>query len=176
MNNIAKEYEVPEYEKDLYEKLLVKGNFIGSTSFPLIRKKCLEEIKGFDPLMESAQDADVWLRLAEKYEARGLNEALVIYHVHGEERITTNPQKKLNGIFRIYEKNKEFIDANAEAKARFYGMFSFIYASDGQLKNGLKYWWYSVRIRPVSCMKHLKCMCKILLNYYQYLLLKRIKK
>ena len=41
---------------------------ISSTSYPLIRKECLISVGGFDPMMQSAQDYDVWLRLAEKYD------------------------------------------------------------------------------------------------------------
>ena len=46
---------------------LLLTNFIGSTSFPLIRKSVLDGINGFDVEMQSCQDYDVWLRIAEKY-------------------------------------------------------------------------------------------------------------
>ena len=81
-------------------------NFIGSTSFPLIRKSCLEEIGGFDVLMQSAQDYDVWLRLSDKYSIDYFDEELGIYHVHGEKQITKNPDKKIAGLERLNEKKQ----------------------------------------------------------------------
>lgn len=94
---------------------LIMENFIGSTSFPLLRKNCLEEIGGFDPLMKSAQDYDVWLRLAEKYKIGYTKNVLVTYHVHSEERISSNPQNKIDGRNRLHEKNREYLKKNKKA-------------------------------------------------------------
>lgn len=74
---------------------LLTYNFIGSTSFPLIRKECFDECGLFDPTMVSAQDLEMWLRIVEKYEVAHVKVPLANYYVHGEERITTNPNLKI---------------------------------------------------------------------------------
>ena len=95
-------------EENICENLLIK-NFIGSTSFPLIKTECLRNIGGFDPLMQSAQDIDVWIRLCEKYKINCVDEALITYHFHEGEQITTNPKKKINGAERLNEKNMKYL-------------------------------------------------------------------
>ena len=84
----------PQYYRGYIFDELIKKNFIESTSFPLLRTECLRKIGGFDPLMQSAQDYDVWLRIAKEYEVDYVKEPLVLYHIHPDERISTNPQKK----------------------------------------------------------------------------------
>lgn len=97
------------YRGKIFERLLF-SNFIESTSYPLIRKESLEQVGGFDPSMQAAQDYDVWLRIAERYEIDYVPEALVLYHEHGGERITTNPQKKISGLKRINEKYADYLE------------------------------------------------------------------
>ena len=104
----------PQYEGKVYEKLIL-GNFIGSTSFPLIRKDALVEVGGFDMQMESSQDYDVWLRLSEKYDICYVNESLNRYYLHEGEQITKNPQKKIQGLERLNEKNSVYLNSNKNA-------------------------------------------------------------
>ena len=65
--------------------------------------------------MESAQDYDVWLRLAEKYNVSYVDIALNRYHLHDGEQITKNPQKKINGLERLNENNSEYLSSNDDA-------------------------------------------------------------
>ncbi len=88
---------------------LMEGNFIGSTSFPLIRTDALRDVGGFDVLMESAQDYDVWLRISDKYEVNYVEDILVMYYVHSGVRISKNLSKRVNGQQRIIDKNKEYL-------------------------------------------------------------------
>ena len=92
----------------IYSSLILR-NYIGSTSFPLIRKECLISIGGFDEEMESAQDSDVWLRLSQQYEINYVNEILVRYHEHNGDRISNNAHKKINGLERINLKNMNYL-------------------------------------------------------------------
>lgn len=103
-------HPVPEM---VYEELLC-DNFIGSTSFPLLRASALREIGGFDVEMQSAQDYDVWLRLSKKYEVRCVNLPLVIYHVHSGERISKTSTKRISGLERINEKHMDYLKTHRE--------------------------------------------------------------
>lgn len=133
---------------------LLYFNFIESTSYPLIRKSCLQEIGGFDPLMQSAQDYDVWLRLAERYDIDYVNEPLVIYHEHNGERITTDPEKKINGLKRINDKFAKALDKDRDLWWKRNIGITRYYALNKEREKALLLW--------CRCVK--KCPGKILYN------------
>lgn len=139
-------------------KELLKGNFIGSTSFPLIRKECLLSIGGFDPLMLAVQDYDVWLRLAEKFEIDYVDEPLVVYHDHGDERITTNPQRRISGTTRLCSKFQSFLDADRELWWERHRELSRQYALNGNFGKAVKNWLTCVR----KCPERFKYNCAYL--------------
>ena len=94
--------------ENVYEKLMYE-NFIGSTSFPLLRTEVLRQIGGFDVEMLSAQDYDAWLRIAKDHAVNYVKEPLVLYHWHEGDQITKNPAKKIAGLERILSKNIDYI-------------------------------------------------------------------
>lgn len=133
------------FRGNVFEELLFR-NFIGSTSFPLIRKELLCNVGGFDPLMQSAQDYDVWLRLSKLYEIDYVPEPLVIYHEHEGESITGNPEKKKNGLERINQKYEQYLNADRKLWWKRHIGIARYYALNGDLKASLKFWF--------------KCVCK----------------
>ncbi len=123
----------------VFHRLLYE-NFIGSTSFPLIRTDCLKSINGFDEQMQSAQDYDVWLRIAEKHKISFISEPLVIYHVHNGEQITSSPQKKINGLERLNLKNEKYLNADKKLWHRRHIVITPYYAMIGNKRKALKTW------------------------------------
>ena len=103
------------YRGFVYDQLISGDNFIGSTSFPLLRTEALRKIGGFDTFLKSAQDYDVWLRISAEYQIDYLEEPLVIYHRHKGEQITKNPEYKLSGLRRIAEKNATYLMSHPKA-------------------------------------------------------------
>lgn len=53
------------------------------TSSVLIRRECFEECGPFDPSFFGSGDWQMWLRIAQKYEAGYVDEPLTFYRVHG---------------------------------------------------------------------------------------------
>lgn len=98
----------------VYESLIL-GNYIGSTSFPLIRRDCLISVGAFDEEMPSSQDYDAWLRLAQRYEINYVERILNRYYVHEGEQITKNIEGKIKGLERLNEKNRTYLSSHAEA-------------------------------------------------------------
>ncbi len=159
--------EITEREEKVFKgkvlKELLHRNFIGSTSYPLIRKACLETVGGFDPLMQSVQDYDVWLRLAEKYEIDFVNEPLVLYHIHGEERISTNINKRIKGTERLYKKFEKYFLEDRDLWHEWQLVFARKYAASGDIKKAIVLWG--------KCIK--KCPGKVMLNIrYFYLIIR----
>lgn len=152
------------YEGYVYPQLIC-DNFIGSTSFPLIRKKMLEEIGGFDPLMESSQDFDVWTRLAKKYKVAFIKEPLGIYHWHEGDQITKNPQRKISGMERINEKNIDYLNRDRRAKWCRTIKLVPLYAKNLQLGKALVIWGNAVVRYPFGVYTNIEYLLRIVKGY-----------
>jgi glycosyltransferase involved in cell wall biosynthesis len=63
-----------------YEKLLLR-DFIESGSNPLIRRQALDEVGGFEFSVTHAEDWDMWLRLAARYEFVAVPSPQILYRV-----------------------------------------------------------------------------------------------
>lgn len=100
--------------ENVYDLLLRNNNYIGSTSFPLLRRSHLIKIGGFDPVQPAAQDLDVWLRMAQVYEVAFVDEPLVLYHVHAGDQITKSLSKRIVGWERIIKKHEEYLIAHPD--------------------------------------------------------------
>ena len=145
----------PCYEGNIYDSLILT-NYIGSTSFPLIRKKSIDAIGGFDLLMKSAQDYDVWLRLSKQFEVKFVDESLGLYHIHEEERISTNKQNKIDGVERLNQKNMEYLNNNKKAWRIRHVSLAKKYASAGDIKTAFGLWiriCFKDMFRPIENIK-----------------------
>jgi glycosyltransferase involved in cell wall biosynthesis len=92
----------PEYKihGDLFARL-VESDFI-STGALLIRQECLRQVSGFDPRLAIAHDWDLWLRLAQRYNAEYVDEPLVKIRIHSQA-LSRNAQV-------IYADNLQVLD------------------------------------------------------------------
>lgn len=143
-------------------KELLYSNFIDSTSIPLIRLECLKKIGGFDILMESAQDFDVWLRIAINNRIDCVDEPLVIYHEHSSEQITNNPVKKINGLQRINKKYRKYIAQNSSLWWRRHIIITPYYAMNGEKDKAIKEWYKCVKKNPLNIIGNMRYLRIIL--------------
>lgn len=134
---------------------LMLGNFIGSTSFVLVRRRCFEQCGLFDTSMLSSQDHDMWLRIARKFKVDCVNESLVIYHIHDGERITTNPRSKIQGIQAINKKYADYLATHPKAKSTRLIMLTPYYLQLGDGKKALAIYWQSVKLAPWAIKRNL---------------------
>ncbi|MBW4664429.1 MAG: glycosyltransferase [Chroococcus sp. CMT-3BRIN-NPC107] len=65
---------------NVYERILV-GNFLACGSNTLIRTQALKQVGGFDESLNSAEDWDMWLRLAPYYEFVVVPRPQVLYRI-----------------------------------------------------------------------------------------------
>ena len=152
------------YRGNVFQKLLYY-NFIESTSYPLIRKDCLINVGLFDPLMQSAQDYDLWLRIAEEYTIDYVPEPLVIYHEHNGERITVNPRKKIAGLERINYKYSFYLNSDKELWWKRNIGISTYYSLDGNLKQATTLWRNCVKKCPEKVKENFLYFTKIVGAY-----------
>lgn len=86
---------------------LYSCNFLGGASMLFCRAEVLKKINGFDPLLKSCQDWDLWVRLAKQGRILVSHQLLVKYTLHAGERITTNFRSAYLGHRRFYFKFKD---------------------------------------------------------------------
>lgn len=145
-------------------------NFIGGMSFPLLRTRAIREVGGFDEKMQSAQDVDMWIRVLEKYEMDYVAEPLLYYYIHAQEQITSNPTKKLNGLKRLYEKNKSFYENHKKENYSYLLMLSPLYAWNGMLTKAISLWFQGVKMFPsrtVTNVAYALRICKRSVMYWK---------
>jgi len=65
---------------DAYANLLLR-DFVESGSNPLIRRQALAEVGGFEPSVTPAEDWDMWLRLAARYEFVTVPSPQILYRI-----------------------------------------------------------------------------------------------
>lgn len=78
----------------------------------LTKKEFLDEIGGYDEELPSAQDYDLWIRLARQFgPVRTVTQPLQIVNMEEDrERISTADQK-MDGYYQCYEKHKDWMNA-----------------------------------------------------------------
>ncbi|OPY61567.1 MAG: putative teichuronic acid biosynthesis glycosyltransferase TuaG [Syntrophorhabdaceae bacterium PtaU1.Bin034] len=93
------------------DDLLVQ-NLIGSMSSVMVKKRFLQPLGGFDPLMKSCQDWELYIRLMKMCRFHAVNEALVRYHIDKDDRsrISNRIDSVLQGHVRLMEKFKDDYD------------------------------------------------------------------
>lgn len=134
---------------------LILSNFIGSTSYPLMRTAALREIGGFDLELPASQDFDVWLRLSQKHKVGFVREPLAKYHIHSGETITGNPKKKLDAALKINAKNADYLAVHPTAQWMRHMMTAKYYGADGQIGKMLGSWCRGVVLRPSALIDNL---------------------
>lgn len=143
-------------------KAIAIDNFIGSTSFPVLRTECLKNIGGFDIEMQSCQDYDVWFRLARCYSVDYVQEPLVRFHIHSNESIGKNVQKKLRGQERFYRKNIERMSENREAAYKRLTVMAPLYLKNHETRNAIRVLTKAISLKPLNVAGNMIVVAKTL--------------
>lgn len=132
---------------NLYENLLF-GNFIGSTSFVMIKKSVFKKVGYFSEHLPSNQDWELYLRISKEYEIDSVKKVLVRYHSHDEERISTNFPKKLVGTQYIYNKYVRDINQNKKLDSTFNLKLAIFQLKNRNIKNSIKHVLKASKLSP----------------------------
>lgn len=85
-------------------KAILEGNFIGSTSFPMLLTTAVKESGGFDVTLVSCQEYDLWIRLISKFSI-SKTEKPVGYYYLSEDSTFKKPDKYVRGIDAVISKH-----------------------------------------------------------------------
>ncbi|MGA1410273.1 MAG: glycosyltransferase family 2 protein [Prochlorotrichaceae cyanobacterium] len=126
--HLIRQHAHPHYTGNIYKKLLI-NNFLVTASNPLIRISCLENIGGFDNSIYGADDWDLFLRLAEKYEFILLKNCHIQYRIVAGSGIS-NYRKLEQGTLKVLDKAFSHADQSLKplknhALGNFYLYLSF---------------------------------------------------
>lgn len=148
------------YSGYIFDKLIYH-NFIGSTSFPILKTEYVRKVGGFDVLQRASQDHDLWLRVSQISEIRYTKEDLVYYYIHENEQISKNHKNKISGYERLIEKNKAYLDDHPKALANREAILVTEYSADGEKSKALKTFFSMLSHDPfnvnqiIKAIKHL---------------------
>lgn len=95
----------------------LRGDRIGSTSHPLMRRECFAKVGLFDTEMPARQDYEMWLRMCRHYKVQGIDEPLWYYRYHEGVRITKSYQKELRSYQLLWDKYRRDYQKDPTAKA-----------------------------------------------------------
>lgn len=132
---------------NVFETLMLK-NFIGSTSFVVLKREALELCGLFNEELKSAQDFELWLRIAKEYAVDFVDIPLVNYYAHDGERITSDYEKKIQGLETVNELNKDYLNSNPKALSMRKMVLVPYYAQAFGKKRAIAKWMESLSIYP----------------------------
>lgn len=154
----------PFKKGNVYNELL-KRNFIGSTSNPLIKRECIDRVGRFDIDFKSSQDYDLWLRLTKQFPVNYVEKPLLNYHTHDNERISTNLDNKISG--REYINKKYYDDIKRDSKTWYMRNRALVvlYAKKRLKIKALLLWSKCVKKWPYDVIDHLEILSFILFGF-----------
>ena len=132
-------YFEPHIKPDFNPDLLRSNNYI--CHFLVFKRDLLDQVGGFRPEYDGAQDFDLVLRLTEKAKSV-VHIPQVLYHWRSHEASTaTNPMSKLYA----YEAGRRAVESHLErcgeagvvTDTRFYGFYQTTYEASGELSDKL---------------------------------------
>lgn len=145
------------HEGNVYDDIM-RTNFIGSTSFPLLNKEALVSVGGFDPGMEASQDWDTWIRMSQKYEVRKVDKVLTNYYMHSGIRITSDTKKRIRALRHLDEKNIVFLRAHKAIYRKHKEYELRLCMQAGLYKDASLCYFQAVKLSPFSLIGNLKLL------------------
>ncbi|MEH2373126.1 glycosyltransferase [Nostoc sp.] len=98
--------------RNLYDNLLL-DNFLENGSNPLICKKALITLGGFDEFLNAAQDWDMWLRLASKFDFICVPSVQILYRISPNSlscNLVRQEKSCLQVLERAYKERPSLLD------------------------------------------------------------------
>lgn len=94
-------------------KHIVEENLILCGSAPMVRRSCLQAVQGFDQKLMSAEDWDLWIRLAARYDFAVITEPLVLYRQHLNSK-SNNIERHLKHRLKVIDKTFETVASDLQ--------------------------------------------------------------
>lgn len=127
---VTEERTIPCYpvclaRKDSCLEKILENNFVGPTSFSLIRIDAIKSVGGFDEKIKICQEYELWIRILQKYDAVCVNELLGNYYYSDDSTFKVT-DKFINGSNILLTKHSELYKKYPKALSnKLLNMFTF---------------------------------------------------
>lgn len=129
-------------------KRLLCYNYIGSTSFPLLRLSAVKEVGGFNVQLESSQDYELWLKIAQRYRIAYCDLPLAKYHF-SKEAISRSIDKKRQGYEYLFSEFAEYYTDKKILNYR-YNVIAICCLMGHSYSLFFYYWIKAIMTKPIS--------------------------
>lgn len=151
-NNPRKVERGTYLQGDIFNNLLYK-NYVGGTSFVMIKKEVVDACGVFAEHMKASQDYEYWLRIAKMYPVYGIKTPLGIYYAHKSDRISSSVHNKISGYLDINKMYEEDLKTNKTNQCKRELVLAPLYIKrDGYIK-GLAYSFKVFFHYPIATIK-----------------------
>jgi glycosyltransferase involved in cell wall biosynthesis len=133
-----------EFRRALHICQLVPGS--GSGAF--VHRECLAAVGPFDETIRVAEDWDMWLRLADRFDAWFVEEVLVVIRRHFNKPAFRTLENEELYQTRVIEKNIP-LGSRDRAFAMMHARLGSRYLNEGRLAEATHHLWESLRQRPL---------------------------
>ncbi|MFO7904329.1 MAG: glycosyltransferase family 2 protein [Pirellulaceae bacterium] len=140
---------------------LIRGNIIGTLSTLMVRRSVLGAVNGFDEDLPSAQDWDLYIRIAKICEFATVGDSLVCYRL-GRDSITRNMRAKARGLQMALEKHGKELSRERRAFARQLAGAGKYYCRAGSCSEGRQMFLRAIRSHPFAMRAYLYLLVSLL--------------
>jgi glycosyltransferase involved in cell wall biosynthesis len=158
-NTLQKE-RIPRLPAVPYDRFL-RGNWLGSTSLPLIRRASIEKVGGFDPQLPSCQDWDLWLRLSREFEVAMAHESLVVRKVHSGQ-MTADIERKIAGRSILLGKFRNVLECRPRLHAAHLRRLGILLLVSGRSTEARCHFQEAFRVMPLDVVSKTGALLSLL--------------
>lgn len=159
-------YQKHKANGDIYKELFYE-NIVDAPSSCMIKKEVFEKVGNFKEWMKSAEDYELWFRIAKEFKIYSTNEPLVEYRVHQNKMSTNYSKMEFYGIATLYYtlENDSSVD-EIEVYYKLYEKYASKHFSLKNMQEFRKYFWIAFAYKIPS----LKMWIKYLISFIPFVL------
>lgn len=136
----------PQYDSDI--KYLLKDNYIGGTSFPMLRREYVLESGGFDEKLPSCQEYDLWIRLRKKYKFACVPTSLGRYYISGDSIYKKSQKRYYEGDYILLNKYNDIFNNNVYEFNYHLNRMAFNFLQSKDYKYFFSYKLRALKVKP----------------------------
>ena len=140
----------------LYQELAGTNAVLGGGSGAVVRRSCLLDAGLFDETLRSAEDWDMWIRIARSWRAIYVDDVLTTYREHASG-LSKNAGRMLKANLRVFAKHEPQFVADGfsgrslcVAASKVYTRSAVAYLSSGEVTKARALFWKAVHLDPLN--------------------------
>jgi glycosyltransferase involved in cell wall biosynthesis len=152
----------------LEDLLSQRDDFTGSASNPMLKKKVVDELGGYDPAVVTGEDAELYLRLADKYEVAYTSDMVLKIRGHAGPRLGDRLEDAAKLDLKVMKCFEKVFEKNRKLKSMYFQRIGGKFVRIGKASEGRKYLIQAVKADPFNSHAYLQYALSIIgLSLYQ---------